>query len=150
MQNLAAIYRFLQLFAHAGHNLTSGCTFNQDHAFFAKLYPAYEEAFDLLVERLIGTDKLSSVKDRLAIDAKAASILAKTDCEELQCPEDWFEIVLEMEQAACEKIETLLEQKFSQGTINLLAQLADDSEMRQYKLKQRLKPDEDEKSENEK
>lgn len=147
MQTLASIYRFLQLFAHAGHHLTSGCTFNQDHAFFAELYAAYEEAFDDIVERLIGTGKLSGVKDRLDLDAKAAGILAKTDSEELTCAEDWFEILLEMEQEICGKIEKLAGGKVSQGTLNLLAQLADDSEKRQYKLAQRIGSDEDDASE---
>jgi len=147
MHQLASILRFLQLFAHAGHNLTSGCTFNQDHAFFGELYGAYEEAFDDLVERLIGLGELKSVADRLAIDTKAAGILGKTDSEELTCPEDWFEILLEMEQEVCAKIEKLAGGKVSQGTLNLLAQLADDSEKRQYKLAQRVKPDEDDDSE---
>lgn len=147
MQTLASIYRFLQLFAHAGHHLAKGCTFNQDHAFFGELYGAYEEAFDEVVERLIGTGKLKSVKDRIALDTKASAILAKTDSEELTCAEDYFEILLEMETEICGKIEKLIEGKLSQGTINLLAQLADDSEKRQYKLAQRLADDEDDASE---
>lgn len=147
MQTLASIYRFLQLFAHAGHHLASGCTFNQDHAFFGELYGAYESAFDDLVERLVGLGKLTSVKDRIAIDTKASSILAKTDSEELTCSEDYFEILLEMEQEICGKIEKLAEGKVSQGTLNLLAQLADDSEKRQYKLTQRIAEDEGEEEE---
>jgi DNA-binding ferritin-like protein len=142
MQTLASIYRFLQLFAHAGHHLASGCTFNQDHAFFGELYAAYGEAFDEIVERLIGMGKLSGVKDRIALDTKASAILAKTDSEELMCSEDCFEILLEMEQEICGKIEKLIEGKLSQGTINLLAQLADDSEKRQYKLTQRVASEE--------
>lgn len=138
MQTLASIYRFLQLFAHAGHHLAKGCTFNQDHAFFGELYAAYGEAFDEVVERLIGTGKLKSVKDRIALDTKASAILAKTDSEELTCAEDYFELLLEMETEICGKIEKLCEGKLSQGTLNLLAQLADDSEKRQYKLAQRV------------
>ena len=142
MTALASIFRFLQLFAHSAHHLTSGCTFNQDHAYFGELYAAYEEAFDDIVERLIGLGKLDNVKDRLAIDTKAAGILGKTDTEDLTCAEDWFEILLEMEQELCAKIEKLAGEKVSQGTLNLLAQLADDSEKRQYKIGQRVKPDE--------
>jgi DNA-binding ferritin-like protein len=143
MHQLASIFRFLQLFAHAGHHMTSGCSFFADHKFLGSLYGEYEEAFDSTVERLIGLGQLKSVADRLSIDAKAASILSKTDSEELACPEDWFEILLEMEQEVCAKIAKLIDGKASQGTINLLAQFADDSEQRQYKLAQRVKPDED-------
>lgn len=147
MHNLAAIYRCLQLFAHAGHNLTSGCTFLQDHEFLGDLYGAYEKAFDSLVERLIGLGKLVSVDDRLELDTKATEILSKTDTTELECAEDWFETILEMEQEICAKIEKLAGTKVSQGTLNLLAALADESEMRQYKLAQRIGSDEDESTE---
>lgn len=143
MTALASIYRFLQLFAHAAHNLTAGCSFMQDHEFFGSLYGTYEEAYDSLVERLVGLGKLEGAKDRLAIDAKAAAILAKVDTEELDEAEDWYDILLEMEKEICAKIEKLAEGKVSQGTLNLLAQLADDSEVRQYKISQRIKPCDD-------
>ena len=140
MTQLASLLRFLQLFAHAAHHLAHGCSFFEDHKFLGKLYGEYEEAFDSLVERLIGLGELEGVKDRLAIDSKAASILSKTESETLADPEDWFELLLEMEQELCGKIDKLAEGKISQGTLNLLAGLADASEQRQYKIGQRIKP----------
>lgn len=149
MLQLASLLRFLQLFAHAAHHLSHGCTFFEDHKFLGKLYGEYEEAFDSLVERLIGLGQLDGVKDRLSIDAKAAAILAKTESEALTENEDWFELLLEMEQEFCGKIDKLAGGKISQGTLNLLAGLADASEQRQYKLGQRVKPDEDDADEGE-
>lgn len=141
MTALASIFRFLQLFAHAAHNMTKGCTFMQDHAFFGELYAAYEEAFDDLVERQIGLGKLTDIQERFDIDLKAVNILKNTQGEDLTDCDGFYEILLEMEQEVCAKIEKLASGKISQGTMNLLAQLADDSEKRQYKIGQRLGDD---------
>jgi hypothetical protein len=139
MHNLAAIFRFLQFFSHAAHNMTNGCTFFADHKFLQKLYGQYEEAFDATVERLIGLGEIKTAEERLEIDAKAASILAKADTEDLECAEDWFEVLQDMEVELCKAIEKLAKGKISQGTLNLIAQFADDSEVRQYRIGQRLK-----------
>ena len=143
MHTLASLFRFLQQFAHVAHHMTFGCTFFDDHKFLGKLYGEYEEAFDSVVERMVGLGKIKSVADRLKIDAKAAGILAKTDASEFTCAEDWFETLLDLEKELCREIEKLASGKVSQGTLNLLAQLADDSEQRQYKLGQRVEPDTD-------
>jgi DNA-binding ferritin-like protein len=150
MHNLAAIFRFLQLFAHAAHNLTNGCTFFADHKFLQKLYAEYEDAFDATVERLIGIGEIKTANERIEIDCKATSILEKADAENLDCAEEWFEVLQDMEIELCKAIEKLAKSsKISQGTLNLIAQFADDSEVRQYRIGQRLKemPKSDEKDE---
>jgi DNA-binding ferritin-like protein len=143
MHTLASFFRFLQQFAHVAHHMTFGCTFFEDHEFLGELYGEYEEAFDNVVERMVGLGKLTSVADRLKIDAKAADILSKTDAEDFTEAEDWFETLYDLEKELCNEIEKLAKGKVSQGTLNLLAQFADDSEKRQYKLGQRIKPDTD-------
>lgn len=134
MQTLAAIYRFLQLLAHSGHHMARGCCFLHDHPFLGDLYKAYDAAFDLLCERMVGCGDIKDAKARLALDAKAAGYLAKADTEELDEAEDYYNLLLEMEKEICTKIAALSKDKLSQGTMNLLAQLADESEQRQYKL----------------
>ena len=54
MHDLAIILRSAQLYAHNAHNMTKGKTFFSDHKFFGQLYPVYEEAYDSIVERMIG------------------------------------------------------------------------------------------------
>lgn len=149
MHSLATYLRYLQLLAHSGHHLTNGCTFFQDHSFLGELYAAYEEAFDDVTERMIGLGELVSVEDRMALDSDATGILGGVKVSDLTCAEDWFELLLEGEDNLCSQIEKLAKGKVSQGTLNLLAQLADDSEKRQYKLGQRITPDEDDAAEGE-
>ncbi len=128
--NLASLFRHLQFYAHFAHNSVGGETFIQDHAFLGELYAAYEDAYDLLIERMIGIDE---PLDLLKIHQSASS--------DLSVPKSFkeaFEHILSGEEdicAACEKIA----KGASLGTENMLAGLADQSEMRQFKLKQRLK-----------
>lgn len=141
MTALATLYRFLHLLAHAGHNLVNGCTFSQDHEFLSELYGAYDSAFDSIVERMIGLGKIVTAEERLALDNAAAIRLGEVDTTDLSCNEDWFEVLLEGEKELCAAIEKLAGGKVSQGTLNLIAGLADESEARQYKLARRLLED---------
>jgi len=137
MNDLAILFRTAQLYAHNAHNLASGETFFQDHKFLGKLYPVYEEAYDSIVERIIG---LGESIDLPAITKKAAAAVSEVHDEEesYEC----FTSLLELEQAICLLIENTI-QDCTCGTQNLLQGLADESEMRQYKLGQRIKPDTD-------
>ena len=130
MKQLATHFRYLQLLAHNGHNEAKGLTFFADHAFLGDLYPAYEEAYDALIERLIGSGERI---DLAAIQAEAAGKLeAEKDTEA------YLVALLDGEAEACAQIEKLAKSDITQGTLNLLAGLADDSEQRSYKLRQRL------------
>lgn len=137
MKNLAIIFRTAQLYAHNSHNLAYGETFFQDHKFLGKLYPVYEEAYDGIVERMIG---LGQSVDLPSITQKAAAAVSKVHDEGESY--DCFASLLEIEQTICKEIENTI-QDCTCGTQNLLQGLADESEMRQYKLGQRLKPDTD-------
>jgi DNA-binding ferritin-like protein len=136
LQEIAVQLRFLQLLTHNAHNLISGVTFLADHKFFGKLYPIYEAAYDKIVERAIGTDKEI---DLSTVAMNAAEMIEKM--EEDNTSEDWFYAILAGEQGLCGMVEKCFKEskKYSQGTLNLLAQTCDDSEARQYKMQQRLK-----------
>jgi len=133
MENLATGFRFLQFYAHAAHNLLGGETFFQDHSFLGDLYTTYETAFDDLVERMIGTEDF---KDVFKLNKEAVNLLGHYEMPSNYA--DCFEILLEGEKMTCEEIEKLVKGK-SQGTIQLLGDFANASEVRQYKIKQRLK-----------
>lgn len=131
--NLASILRFLQLYTHNAHNLLGGATFFQDHEFLGELYPVYETDYDNIVERTIG---LKGTMDLIAIQKIAANQLEKTG----QCTsyDQCFKELLNWEAILCTAIDKIAKES-TQGTANLLADIADRSEMRQYKIKQRLK-----------
>jgi DNA-binding ferritin-like protein len=132
MHNTAIILRALQLYAHNAHNLAKGKTFLQDHEFLGELYPAYEGEYDSIVERMIGLGEEPDLNDitKQAADAATAN--------EFKDDENAFSVLLVTEKELCSSIKKDMTDA-SNGTQNLLQTIADNSEMRQYKLKRRLK-----------
>ncbi len=133
MDSLITQFRALQVLAHRAHNVIKGPTFFEDHKFLGKLYPAYEEAYDSAVERVIGlgTEKLNLAKINIAA-SKMSDILP----DETK-PEPFFRVILKGEKDLCGMIDEAVKNA-SQGTQNLLQGFADDSEKRQFLIKQRL------------
>lgn len=130
---LASQYATAKMVAHAYHHQTKGEAFFADHAFFGGLYEVYDKAFDDLAERVIGLGEADNSVD----------ILAEA-CEDFQeCVDEnyftgnLFAHVLDIEMAFQHTISALNSYQ-SLGTQNLLAQLADDSEQRCYKISQRI------------
>ena len=133
MHELAITLRAAQFHAHACHNYVSGPTFFSDHAYLGELYEAYEEAYDAVIERIIGDGSKPDLNGfAVAAAAKASAFPTRgTDAASM------FRSVLQFEEMirkGCEKYEV----DASMGEENLLQQLADDSETRTYKLRQRL------------
>lgn len=124
---IALAFRVMQLYAHNAHNECKGKTFFQDHAFLSDLYGAYTEIYDSLVERMLGREipiDLTELQDA------AGDLVPDKD--------DYFPVLLGMEREAIRLCEEHIRGETSQGTINLLAGIADSSEVRVYKLRQRL------------
>lgn len=130
--NIITILRFLQLYSHNAHNLLKGPTFFQDHEFLGELYPAYEADYDAVVERTIGS---KGAIDLISIQKMAIVQLEKTG----QCKsfDECFEEILHWEGVLCKAIEKIAPQS-SQGTMQLIGDIANKSEMRIFKLKQRI------------
>ena len=133
MDSIVIQLRALQFLAHRAHNVVKGPTFFEDHEFLGELYPAYETAYDDLVERIIGTkaESLSICKVN-----KAAAEMSSVAPNETK-PDAFFRIILKGEKDLCALIEKSIKEQ-TQGTQNLLADIADNSEGRIYRLKQRL------------
>ena len=132
MHNTAIILRALQLYAHNAHNLAKGKTFLEDHEFLGELYGAYEGEYDTIVERMIGLGEEPDLNDitKQAADAATANDFKDND--------NAFSVLLVTEKELCSSIEKDMTDA-SNGTQNMLQTIADNSEMRQYKLKRRLK-----------
>lgn len=132
LDKLATELRFMQLFAHNAHNLIKGNTFFEDHEFLGGLYSTYEDIYDGIIERMIG---IGETPNLLEIQSKAVDILKQagtsTDAKSI------FTDILQYEKYICTQIEKLLP-NYSEGTKQMLGNVADASEMRQYKLKQRI------------
>ncbi|HAB98234.1 MAG TPA: hypothetical protein DCE71_00210, partial [Parachlamydiales bacterium] len=127
---LASFLRHLQFYAHIGHNVLGGKEFLPNHAFLGELYAGYEDDYDAVVERMIGTG--------VKVDLVKIHEDALKNLEEPSTYEDCFEYILKKEEELCKNLVKISEES-SIGTQNLLSDIADRSEMRQYKLKQILK-----------
>lgn len=128
--NLPALLRYMQFYAHMAHNLVGGATFLSDHEFLAELYATYETAYDAVIERMIG---LGEPINLVEVQKKAVA--------ELTAPESFekaFKELLSCEEDLCKALDKIAKDA-SLGTNNMLSDMADKSEMRQYKLKQRIK-----------
>lgn len=132
MIKLATHLRYMQLYAHNAHNLCQGDTFFADHEELGDLYGVYEGLYDSIVERMIG---LGQSVDLVKIQVEAAKML---DGEaEPKAFSSAFSGLLTCENDLCKVISDANEGA-SLGTQDLLQAMCNDSEVRQYKFKQRL------------
>lgn len=131
LQKLAADLRFLQLYTHNAHNLIKGETFFVDHEELGGLYPVYEAAYDAVVERAIG---IGEAIDLLKVQEVAVVTLKQADKPESF--KECFKALLSYEKYLCKILQEMVS-GYSEGTKQFLGGLADQSEMRQYKFKQR-------------
>jgi len=129
MKAIAVYLRTMQFIAHRAHIETHGSTFFEDHKFLGKAYEDYQSAYDAVVERMKSVEK----PDINAITLEAAETAAKVKDTVAY---DLMKCLYGCEVTLCKLIK-IESPKASVGTQNLLAGIADESEVRQYKLKQR-------------
>ena len=134
MDSLAILLRSEQLVAHNFHNMTKGVAFFSDHEFFGEVYPELEGDYDAVVERCIGSGEDINLCD---VTTQAAQKASAYDCSDMAADE-MCAVLLGMErtlQAKCAE----LNKGASLGSQNLLQGISDRSEMRVYKLRQRIR-----------
>ena len=131
MDSLATLYRAAQFVAHRAHHLCAGATFLQDHEFFGELYGVYEGAYDSLIERMIGLGQSPDINKITLEAARMAAMQTKSAALNL------FSALSQSERLFCSEIANIQAEQ-TPGTQNLLQGLADESEARQYKIRQRV------------
>lgn len=133
MDSIATQLRALQFLAHRAHNMVKGPNFFADHDFLGELYTAYESAFDSVIERIIGLGEESA---GIAKINKVAADMSSVVPQETKA-ETFMRIILKGETDLCGLINKAMKGA-SNGTQNLLQGIADQAEMRKYKLQQRI------------
>lgn len=135
MKEIAVLLRAMQLYAHNAHNLVKGSLFFQDHDFLGELYPMYEADYDSVIERMIG---LGSSPDLVQIQIDAVEHL-KQHPSMFQENKECLKLILAMEQSLCSLVEAIIQgSNPSEGTRQMLGNICDLSESRQYKINQRV------------
>lgn len=135
MDKLAILLRTEANVARNFHNLVRGAQFFADHTFFASVYAELEEDYDAVIERDIGLGEDSF--DIGSITREAGDKAAGYDPTDMAADE-MCAVLLGMERQIQAECQTL-NGKSTLGTQNLLQGIADKSEMRVYKLRQRIK-----------
>ena len=131
--------RSMQLYYHNAHNLTKGKTFFSDHAAFNEFYSELDGQYDSVAERAVG---LYNEPLDLSIILPAINMNLQIVLKDYKSTQDMHKggVLLEDELL---KICSLVEvnPRATDGTKNLVADIADKAETRLYKLNQRLKED---------
>lgn len=133
LAEVALAFRTGQFVAHGFHNLVKGPTFFEDHEFLGELYESYQNAYDACIERIIA---FTGTADVVGLTAKASAAAAQYNPNGKSSAE-MFSIILAFEKNICALIKVAVPES-TDGTQNLLQGFADQSEMRQYKISQKI------------
>jgi DNA-binding ferritin-like protein len=135
MKEIAILLKVLQEYGHLAHNLAARSSFFADHEFLGEAYLKYEEDYDSVVERVIGLygeDSIDLVMIQDLAVQKLKTIPGKADDNNI-----FFLHILALEKELCDGIKKLMPQ-ISEGSKQLFGEIANQSEIRQYKLKRRI------------
>lgn len=139
MLQLVILFRSMQMFSHSAHLLCARTVFFQDHEFFGSVYGQAEGYFDSLSERMIGSGQEEQLKLQSVMSAVTQK-LASAPCCGVKENKEYYSFLLSQCDEACKAIEPLCKSSgLSQGTINLLAGIADELEVLKYKISRRIK-----------
>lgn len=128
--------RMMNLFYHSAHNLSKGPAFEGDHEMFAEFYGAVDGDYDNVVERAIGMD-LDSVAD---VCSQLKLVYQKLEkLPESSSNEQNFQIGNQLEKELCKIVDHICSLEISSGLEQLIGEIGNQSEIRQYKIKQRCK-----------
>lgn len=136
--DLAGLLRGMQLFSHNAHNLVARSPFHSDHEFFGDVYASLENDYDDVIERMLGLYGEDSV-DFSGIVSKAHNVSTSSPSKNMKENTSFYSHLLVLEKELCSLIEQVCSQNCSIGCQQLLGDIANRSEMRQYKIKQRIK-----------
>lgn len=137
LQDIAIKARTMQLYYQTAHNLVKGTVFYQDHESLGEYYIALGCAYDAIIERAIQLEGDSAAD--LTVQLKQIYQNIKDMPSGVKENKEYFIKGLELEKDLCECIAKHIEKECSPGTEQLIGDVADKSEVRQYLISRRLK-----------
>lgn len=133
MKELAVLLRALQLYAHNCHNLVSGPTFFQDHEFLGEIYSSAEGDYDSVIERMLGK-KMDLDLVRVQVEAAV-----KLKGLPLTSAQEMFMTIAQLSDAIKQQINVVISEPISEGMKQLVGEIYNQLEIKDYKLGQRLR-----------
>lgn len=137
MKELAILLRAMQMFSHSAHHLMARTPFHSDHEFFSEVYQGLDDDYDSVIERMIGL----SGEEGAQLQAILVGVSSKlVGAPSIGVKENalFYQHQLKFEMELCTLIAQII-QSTSPGTEQLIGEICNKSEMRQYKIKQRIK-----------
>lgn len=138
MKELLILLRAIQLYSQNAHHLVKGMTFQQDHDFFGSVYEDITDEYDSVAERIIGIFGEEHLQLQPILTA-VCSKLVNAPSTPVENNKVFYEYQLQMEESLCKLIEQIINTGVYPGTEQLIGEIANKSEARKYKIKQRLK-----------
>jgi DNA-binding ferritin-like protein len=129
--------RAMHLYYHMCHNMVKGSLFNQDHSTFASFYDQCDSDYDSAIERAINKEGEKSAC--LAEQMKEVfKIIKPLPCCEVKENKEFYKAGLDLEVKLCKMIDDCIKFGVSSGTEQVIGNIADKSEVRQYLIQRRL------------
>lgn len=136
---IAAYIRAMELYYQMAHNVVKGALFISDHGLLGEFYTQLGGNYDAVAERAVNiegdaaVDILPQLKDIFQHLKVKPGINVKENKE-------YFIAGLECEKMLCQMIDQVCKDpSTSEGTRQLIGDIADQSEIRQYKINRRIK-----------
>ena len=138
MIQIIAYIRAMQIATQHFHNLCARTPFHSDHEFFSGVYESLQSDYDSVIERHIGIkgEEGLELKSLMTIVMKNLEGVPSVGVKENSV---FYNHLLKCEQQLCMIISETIKQGVTPGTEQLLGDICNASEVRQYKIKQRIK-----------
>lgn len=137
LNDLIVQLRAMQLYYHNAHNKVKGPLFYQDHNAFSEMYNELCEEYDSIVERAVGKYGGISLVDQMKEVYKIIKPLPC--CCDVKENKNFFVAAMDCENKLCELCEEICSKKdISEGVRQLVGEICNKSEMRQYKIGRRM------------
>jgi len=138
MKELMYLLRSMQIYSQSVHHLVKGTPFHSDHSFFGDVYSALAGDFDDVAERIVGLygEEPLNLQDMLQ-----AVAMKLTDAPSVGVQDNkvFYAYQLKMEDKLKGLVKQIVASGVSPGLEQLVGDIANKSEMRCYKIKQRMK-----------
>jgi DNA-binding ferritin-like protein len=138
MKELMYLLRAIRIYSQNAHHLVKGTPFHSDHNFFGDVYNEVGGDFDDVAERIIGLYG----EEHLNLQNMLQAVVAKlVDAPSTGVSDNkvFYEYQFKMEDKLKNLIKQIIASGVSPGVEQLIGDIANKSEMRCYKIKQRMK-----------
>lgn len=132
------LLRSMQIYSQSAHHLVKGTPFHSDHGFFGEVYETTGGDFDDVAERIVGLYGEEPLHLQSMLES-ISSKLSDAPCCGVQDNKVFYQYQYKLEEKLKSLIKQIIASGVSPGVEQLIGNIADKSEMRCYKIKQRMK-----------